>query len=72
MQWLTENWTWLLFGGGFVALHLVGHRAGVGCCGGGHGRESAAKGSGASCCAKPAKDPAATDAPADSAGKERA
>lgn len=29
MQWLSQNWIWVLFGGGFIALHLFGH--------GGHG-----------------------------------
>jgi hypothetical protein len=29
MNWLVENWPWLLFGAAFVALHLGSH--------GGHG-----------------------------------
>lgn len=36
MAWLSENWFWLLLGGGFLGLHLFGHRGGGGCCGG-HG-----------------------------------
>ncbi|MFV2060089.1 MAG: DUF2933 domain-containing protein [Gammaproteobacteria bacterium] len=29
MEWLTENWFWVLLGVGFIAMHLFGH--------GGHG-----------------------------------
>lgn len=29
MDWVVDNWPWLLFGAAFVGLHLVGH--------GGHG-----------------------------------
>ena len=29
MQWLLDNWIWILFGGGMIAMHLFGH--------GGHG-----------------------------------
>lgn len=29
MQWLLDNWIWILFGVGFVAMHMFGH--------GGHG-----------------------------------
>jgi hypothetical protein len=29
MQWITDNWLILLFGGGMIAMHLFGH--------GGHG-----------------------------------
>ncbi len=25
MQWLLDNWIWVLFGVGMVALHLFGH-----------------------------------------------
>lgn len=38
MNWLTENWIWVLFGVGFIAMHLFGHGGhggGGGCCGGG-------------------------------------
>jgi len=41
MQWITENWILVLFGGGMIAMHLFGHRGhgskksgGGGCCGG--------------------------------------
>ncbi|MBI4183865.1 MAG: hypothetical protein HY521_07700 [Proteobacteria bacterium] len=44
MEWLTENWTWLLLGLGMVGMHFLGHGrhgshgGGHGCCGGGgHG-----------------------------------
>jgi hypothetical protein len=36
MQWLTENWVFLLIGAAFVAMHLFGHRGHGGH--GGHGR----------------------------------
>ncbi|HEX9753360.1 MAG TPA: hypothetical protein VGA46_07940 [Methyloceanibacter sp.] len=29
MQWVLDNWVWILLGGGMVAMHLFGH--------GGHG-----------------------------------
>ncbi len=29
MEWVLDNWIWILFGGGMVAMHLFGH--------GGHG-----------------------------------
>jgi hypothetical protein len=35
MEWLTENWLWILLGIGFVWLLSRG-RAGMGCCGAGH------------------------------------
>ena len=31
MQWLLDNWIWVLLGGGMVAMHLFGH--------GGHGKK---------------------------------
>lgn len=43
MNWLAENWIWVLLGGGMVAMHLFGHRGHGGhgghggSCGGGHG-----------------------------------
>lgn len=43
MDWLTENWLWLVLGSGFVWMHLRmhgGHRAHGGC-GGGHGSDGA-------------------------------
>ena len=30
MEWLSQNWVWVIFIGGFIAMHLFGH--------GGHGR----------------------------------
>ena len=33
MQWLLDNWIWVLLGGGMVAMHMFGH----GKHGGGHG-----------------------------------
>lgn len=29
MEWLTQNWIWVLVGAAFIALHMFGH--------GGHG-----------------------------------
>ena len=29
MEWLSQNWVWVLFFAGFIAMHLFGH--------GGHG-----------------------------------
>jgi len=37
MQWLSENWILVLFGGGMIAMHLFGH---------GHGGKSGSGGSG--------------------------
>jgi hypothetical protein len=34
MEWLTNNWLWVLLGIGFV--WLVSRGGGMGCCGGGH------------------------------------
>lgn len=25
MQWVIDNWVWLLLGGGMIAMHLFGH-----------------------------------------------
>mgnify|MGYP003636215802 FL=1 len=25
MEWLSQNWVWVLFGVGFVAMHMFGH-----------------------------------------------
>ena len=30
MEWLSENWVWVLIGVAFIAMHMFGH--------GGHGR----------------------------------
>lgn len=35
MEWLTNNWVWILVGIGLVWFMSRGH-AGMGCCGGGH------------------------------------
>ena len=48
MEWITDNWVWLLLFGGMFGMHLFGHGrhgAGGGCCGGGHahGRDRTAK-----------------------------
>lgn len=41
MEWLTENWFWVVVGALFVGMHLFGHgghgsHGGGGGCGGGH------------------------------------
>ncbi len=50
MEWIGENWIWLLLVGGMIGMHLFGHGkhgggggGGGGCCGGGKvdgGKES--------------------------------
>jgi len=52
MEWLTENWFWVLIGILFVAMHMFGH-GGHG--GGGHGGHGAPD--------KPDAGPAASDKP---------
>lgn len=51
MEWLSDNWIWLLLGGGMIGMHYFGHGrrgAGGGCCGGhAHGHDEAAKADGA-------------------------
>jgi hypothetical protein len=44
MQWLLDNWIWILIVGGFIALHMFGH--------GGHGSRGkrGGQGGGGSCC----------------------
>lgn len=41
MEWLTQNWLWVVIFAGFVAMHLFGHGGhgghGSGGCGGAHG-----------------------------------
>jgi hypothetical protein len=36
MNWISENWLLLLFGGLMVGMHFFGHKGHGGCCGGGH------------------------------------
>jgi hypothetical protein len=31
MQWVQDNWIWILLGGGMIAMHVFGH--------GGHGKK---------------------------------
>lgn len=35
MEWLAQNWVWVLFFAGFIAMHMFGH-GGHGGHGGGH------------------------------------
>lgn len=35
MDWIAQNWIWIIFAVAFVAMHLFGHR-GRGGCGSGH------------------------------------
>ena len=39
MDWLTQNWIWIVIFGLFIGMHLFGHGGhggrGGGCCGGG-------------------------------------
>jgi hypothetical protein len=46
MSWLAENWLWVVLGGGFIGLHLFGHRMGSGCGGHAHGSHSNEKSDG--------------------------
>lgn len=39
MEWLTENWFWILLGIGLVWLFFKG-RTGMGCCGGGDSHDT--------------------------------
>ena len=41
MEWLSQNWGWIILIAGFLGLQLFGRRGhgmGGGCCGGGHGQ----------------------------------
>ncbi len=40
MDWLAENWVWLLVGAAFIAMHMFGHGGH-----GGHGRHDGRGGS---------------------------
>lgn len=42
MDWLAQNWIWVLFGVAFVAMHLFGHSGH-----GGHGEHGGHRGHGA-------------------------
>jgi hypothetical protein len=40
MEWLSQNWGWIVLAGAFLGMHFFGNRSHVGvggCCGGGHG-----------------------------------
>ncbi|MDH5246223.1 MAG: hypothetical protein OEW98_07220 [Betaproteobacteria bacterium] len=40
MEWLSQNWGWLILAGAFLGMHFFGHRnhgGAGGCCDGGHG-----------------------------------
>jgi hypothetical protein len=38
MDWIAQNWVWMVFAVAFIAMHLFGHggHGGSGGCGGGH------------------------------------
>ena len=55
MEWLTENWFWVLIGILFVAMHMFGHGGHGGHGGGGHGGHGAPD--------KPDAGPAGSDKP---------
>lgn len=40
MEWFSQNWVWVLFFAGFIAMHMFGHG------GHGHGRRGSASGGG--------------------------
>lgn len=52
MEWLANNWVWILVGIGFVWLMSRGG-AGMGCCGGGHSHGTHKEGSEKEAEAKP-------------------
>lgn len=37
MDWLSQNWIWVLIFAAFIGMHLFGHGGHGGGCGGGHG-----------------------------------
>ena len=40
MEWLSQNWGWMILVGAFLGVHFFGHRShggAGGCCGGGRG-----------------------------------
>ena len=39
MDWLAQNWIWVIFFGLFIGMHLFGHGGHGGGCGGGHDRQ---------------------------------
>ena len=45
MDWLAQNWTWVVFFVLFIGMHLFGHSGhggrGGGCCGGGNDQRPA-------------------------------
>ena len=55
MEWLMENWFWVLIGILFVAMHMFGHGGHGGHGGGGHGGHGAPD--------KPDAGPADSDKP---------
>ena len=42
MEWISQNWVWVLFAVGMIAMHLFGH-GGHGGHGGNHDRQNDAK-----------------------------
>lgn len=40
MEWLSQNWVWIVLAGAFLGMQFFGRHGGGGgggCCGGGHG-----------------------------------
>ncbi len=56
MEWLVENWFWILIGILFIALHLFGHRGH-----GGRGSSGSNGGHGGCCGGKQKQKPANND-----------
>jgi hypothetical protein len=46
MEWLSQNWVWVLFGVGFIAMHVFGHGGHGGHGGSGHRKEQKAENKG--------------------------
>ena len=52
MEWLSQNWAWIVLIAGFLGFQLFGrrgHGAAGGCCGGGHGHRDGTTRGGAEC-----------------------
>ncbi len=43
MEWFSQNWVWVLFGVGFIAMHMFGHGGHGGHGGGGDEEKPAGK-----------------------------
>jgi hypothetical protein len=56
MQWVLDNWVWILFGGGMIAMHMFGH--------GGHGGHAKSSGGDDHAAPEPPPEPLPAPPPA--------